>query len=816
VKSLFLPALRLFRSSPGFCAAAVATLALGIGANAAVFSVARAVLLSPPAFARPDRVVALWERNPREGDEENPPSASDFDDWRRGTRSFERLALVDARLEFNLAEGGQPERVNGAAVDPALFEVVGVTAARGRTFDPAEREPGRDGVVLLSDGLWNARFGRDPSVVGRRIAMDGASRTVVGIMPAGFVFPADAGTFGNAAPPPRPALWVPLALPPAQRAQRSSHWLLAFGLLRPGVSAQRAGAEVSAIQSAIAASHPADYVGTEVEVVRVVDQAVRSARPALLLLSAAVGFVLLVACANVAGLLLSRSEARRREMAIRRALGAGRARLLGQLLAESLVLALAGAAAGAVLAGWSLPAIRAYLPLEFIGREGVRFDGAALGFTAGLTGVAALLFGLVPALELSAGGRDIADAIGSASRGSTEARRANRLRRALTISQVAIALVLATGAGLLGKSLWRLLAVSPGVDIRGVETAELTLAPVPYAARTDRARFVRDVVGRLAADPAVAAAGATTQLPLSGENMNFAIAIEGRPENPGEFPSADVRAVTPGYFAAVSIPIVRGRLFRPEEGAATPHVAVVNETLIRKYFPRRDPIGRRITLGVNSFEATIVGIVRDVREIRLDLRANEQVYVLYEQAPFWRSLRLVVRAARGSNPVVLAPAIREAVHALDAGQAVAAVRPLEQIVAGSVAQPKLRAALVGAFGAIALALAAIGLYGLLAYSVARRTREIGVRMALGARPTEVLRLFVSEGLGLALAGVAAGLAGSLALSRLLSSFLFAVAPADPAALGAATLLLLVVAAAASAIPAFRASRIDPLAALRSE
>ena len=806
-------ALRVFRASPGFAATAVATLALGIAANTAVFSVVRAVLLRSPAFARPERVVALWEKNPRESDEENPPSAPDFDEWVRGSRSFERLALVDARLEFNLAEGGRPERVAGAAADPALFELLGVSAARGRTFDAAEGQTGRDGVVLLSDALWAARFARDPSIVGRSIAMDGGTRTVVGVMPPGFVFPADAGTFANAAPPPTPGLWVPLALAPAQRAQRSSHWLLAFGLLRAGVTRERAAAEVSSIQAAISRAHPADYVGTEVEIVRVIEQAARPARPALLLLSAAVGFVLLVACANVAGLLLARSAARRREMAIRSALGAGRSRLVRQLLAESLVLALAGAAAGALLAAWALPAVRAALPLEFAGREGVRVDAAVLGFTAALASAAALLFGLAPALELSAG-RDLTEGLGSSSRGSTEGRRAKRLRDALTVSQVAIALVLVTGAGLLGKSLWRLLAVPPGVEVRGVETAEATLAPVPYGARADRARFVHDVVSRLARSPGVEAAGVTTQLPLSGENMNFAIEVEGSPARPGEFPSADVRAVTPGYFAALSIPPIRGRLFGSEDGPATPHVAVINEELARKHFPGRDPLGRRVRLGVNSFEATVVGIVRDVREVRLDRRANEQVYVLYEQAPFWRSLRLVARAARGVDPAILAPAIREAVRATDAGQAVAAVRPLADVVAGSVAQPRLRASLVGAFGAIALALAAIGLYGLLSYSVARRTREIGVRMALGARASEVLRLFVSEGLTLGLAGVLVGLAGALALSRALSGFLFAVDPADPAALGGASALLLAVAAAACALPALRAARTDPREALR--
>jgi predicted permease len=809
-------AFRLFRASPGFSAVAVATLAIGIGVNASVFSLVRGALLKPASFAEPDRVVALWERNPKQGYDENPPSAPNFEDWRRATRSFERLALADAQRRVNLADGGRPERVAATAAEPELFPLLGVSAALGRTFDASEAEAGRDAVVLLSDSLWSSRFRRDPWIVGHDITVDGRSRTVVGVMPRGFAFPADAGAVGNAPPPPAPGLWIPLALSASERAQRSSHSLLAFGLLKPGVTPAAAAADLSAIQAEIERSHPSDYVGSEVEVIRVVDQAARPVRPVLVLLSAAVGFVLLVACANIAQLLIARGAARRREMAIRSALGAGRSRLVAQLWTESLLLAGAGALAGLAIAALAVPSLKPLLPAEFARPEAIRIDPVVLLFTLVLASLSAVLFGLVPAFGVATRGANLGDALAESSRGAVESRRSKRLRGILTVTQIALALMLAAGATLMSKSLVRLLRVAPGIDARGVETAEVTLPSSPYATRADRARFFRDVLARLASAPGVAAAGMTTQLPLSGENMNFAIEIEGRATRSSEFPSADLRAVSPGYFAALSIPLVRGRLFSPSDGADSPHVVVVNEALVRKYYPGLDPLGRRVVLGVNGFDARIVGVVRDVHQVSLETPAHEEAYVLYEQAPFWTTARLVARAAADGRAESLAPAIREAVAATDSRQAVAAIGPLDAVVARSVAQPRLRAGLVGLFGVIALALAALGLYGLLSWSVARRTREIGVRMALGARPGEVLRLVVGEGLVLAAAGVAAGLAGSLALSSLLARFLFGVGSADPGALGGAVALLLLVAVAASAIPAVRASRIDPMAALRSE
>ncbi|MFN2632864.1 MAG: ABC transporter permease [Thermoanaerobaculia bacterium] len=812
MKQDFRYAVRTLARSPGFAIAAIATLALGIGANTAVFSIVRAVLLRPPGFPEPDRVVLLWEKNPKQGYEDNPPSAANFQDWRRGARAFESLALVDGQRQFNLAENGRPERVAGAAAGADLFRVLRVAPGLGRAFDGSEETPGKDGVVVLGDALWRSRFHADPAIVGRDLSIDGRPRTVVGVMPPGFVFPGESGAIGGGAPPPDAKLWVPLALSPSEWSQRSSHFLRAVGRLRPGVALPAAAREMTSLQARIERDHPDDYVGSEVRAVPVHTQAVGALRPVLWMLLAAVAFVLLIACANIAHLLLARAASRQKEMAIRTALGAARGRIFRQLAIESGPLALTGAIAGVVLATWALAALRPLLPPELPGIESIRVDAAVLAFTLLVSLATGLLFGLAPALNLAR--PNLGDALAEGGRGGADGRRGRRLRDALVVGQMALALLLSVGAALMTRSLLRLESVSSGFDSRGVMTAELTLPKSPYATRVDRARFFTSLVERLRAAPGVVSAGMTTALPLSGENMNFALEVAGRPKRSGEFPSADLRAVDSGYFAALRIPLRGGRLFSAADGPESPHVMVINEALAARYFPGQDPIGRRLTVGVNNFEGAVVGVVGDVKQVSLEKPAGEEVYVLFSQAPFWPTARLVVRTA--GDPAALGPRVREEVAALDPAQAVAAVRTLDDVTRRSVAQPRFRAALVGFFGVLALALSAIGLYGVLSYGVSRRRREIGIRMALGAGSGRVVRMVLSQGLVLAGIGLSAGAVAAFATTRLLSSFLFGVSPTDPLTFAGAGVVLLAVAAIACYLPARRAARIDPGIALRQE
>ncbi len=805
-------ALRTLTASPGFAIAAIVTLALGIGANTAVFSIVRAALLRAPGFAQPERVVWLWEKNAKQGYEENPPAAANFDEWRRSARSFERLALVDARRQFNLAENGPPERVSGAAAGAQMFRVLGVAPALGRAFDASEEAAGRDGVVVLGDSLWRRRFHGDRSVVGRELSIDGRPRTVLGVMPPGFVFPGESGALRGGAPPPDAEMWVPLALSPSEWSQRSSHFLRVVGRLRAGVPLERAARELSLLQARIEREHPDEYVGSEVRILPVQEQAAGGFGPALWILLASVALVLGIACANIAHLLLARAASRRKEMAIRTALGAARGRILRQLAVESGTLSLAGGVAGVLLAAWALDILRPLLPPELPGLASLRIDAAVLAFTLVISVATGILFGLAPALELSR--TAVGEALAEGGRGGAEGRRSRRLRDILVVGQLAVALLLSVFAALMTESLLRLQRVSPGFDARGVLTAELTLPKSPYASRVDRSRFFGSLVERLREVPGVLSAGLTTALPLSGENMNYAIEVQGRAKPAGEFASADLRAVDSGYFTALKIPLRRGRLFSAADGPDAPHVLLINEALAKRYFPAQDPLGRRLTLGINGFEGAVVGVVADVKQVVLEKPAHEEAYVLFSQAPFWPTARLVVRTA--GDPLAVAPRLREEVRALDPAQAVAAVRPLDEVTGRSIAQPRFRAALAGSFGVLALSLAAIGLYGVLSYGVSRRRREIGIRMALGAGEGQVVRLVVSRGLLLAGIGLAAGALAALAATRLLSSFLFGVSTTDPGAFLGTSALLIGVAALARYLPARRAARIDPGAALRQD
>ena len=805
--------LRMLLKKPGFTALAIVTLALGIGANTAIFSVVNAVLLRPLQFPEPERLVTLWERNPKQGYEENVASPPNFVEWRQQSRAFERISAFTFDAKFNLSGDERPEPVQGTRVSADLFATLGVDPVRGRLFLPQEEEPGRDQVAILGYGLWSRRFGGDPRIVGRPITVDGRSLTVVGVMPRGFDFPGGTGIVLDSFSNPPAELWIPLALDPKDLAQRSNHWLQAIGRLRPGVTIEQAGAEMDAIERGIEEHNPKDYVGSGVKLVPLYDQVVGGVRPALLILLGAVGFVLLMACGNVANLLLVRATARQREMSIRAALGATRAALVRQLLIESLLLAACGGAAGALLALWGLDALAAMIP-QSIPRSGdIGVDGRVLGFTLIISILAALLFGLAPALHASRG--NLTDALQEGSRGSAGGLHRNRLRNGLVVSEIALALVLLIGAVLTIQSFVRLRRVSPGFNPRNVLTMELSLPRLRYPRGAERGAFVQRLVEEVTNLPGVESAGVVTHLPLAGGSMNYALTVEGYASpDPAKALSAEYRAVSPGYFAAMGIRLIRGRPFTDRDTAAAPHVLIVNEAVERRYFGDQDALGRKLTLGFDGWTGEIVGVIRDVRHTALDAGVLDEVYGPYAQTPFWPFMSLALRT-RG-DPLALAAAVRQRVLTIDRDQAVARVRTMERVLAESVAQPDFRMRLLSLFGLMALVLATVGVYGVMSYTVTERMREIGVRMALGAQRRDVLRLVLEKGMRLTLAGVAVGLAGAFVLARVLQGLLFGTSATDVRTFTCVALALAAVGLLACWLPARRATRVDPAVALRYE
>jgi putative ABC transport system permease protein len=796
-----------------FMATAMLTLAIGIGASTAIFSVVNAVELRPLPFRDPEALVMLWERDPAEGYERNAVAPPNFLDWQQRSRAFALMAAFSPGETFNLAGDAQPERVEGARVSATVFDVLGVTPALGRAFLADDERPGAERVALLSHDLWVRRYGADPGVVGRTISINGAPSTVVGVMPAGFEFPGGTGAVLGGSSNPRARVWVPLALTANELGQRSNHWLQVVARLGPGVSVEQAAAEMDAVERRIHEEHPDDYVGSQVTIDRLSDQVAGGVRAPLGLLLTAVVCVLLIGCVNVANLLLARAPTRRQEIAIRTALGASRRRVLRQLLTESVLLALGGGALGLALAGVGLRVLTQALPADFPRLGEIAIDGRVLGVTLGVCVLTGLLFGLAPAYAAST--TDLVGGLKEGGRSSATGVAGSRTRSVLVVIEIALAVVLVTCAALTARSFVRLRQVDPGFDPGKVLTAEISLSPATYPTRARRAEFVARIVDAAERLPAARAVGAVTSLPLSGNNMNFAFDVEGRPTTAdGRSPSADLRAVTPGYFAAMGIRVLRGRVFSRADDANAPPVLVVNETLARHYFPGEDPIGKRAKLGVNNFTGEIVGVVEDVRHGGLAAEVHEEVYCPYAQTPFWPTMTIVVKC--DGDPAALAGPLRDQVLALDAEQPLAKVRTMEQVLADSVAAPRLRAGLLAMFGGVALVLAALGIYGVASYAVAQRRHEIGVRVALGAERRDVLRLVLGKGIGLTLVGLAVGLAASLGLARTISSLLYGVSPFDPLTFVGTPLVLFVVAVLANYVPARRATRVDPLVALRDE
>ncbi|MGI9105206.1 MAG: ABC transporter permease [Pyrinomonadaceae bacterium] len=800
--------LRMLWKNRGFTVVAVFALALGIGANTAIFSVVNTVLLRPLPFVQPEQLLVLWGAEQGGGEQQRHVSSyPDFRDLRDQTGS---LAYVSAygRNGSTLAGDDEPEQISGAMVSADLFPLLGVGPALGRVFTREEDQPDGPRVIVLGYGLWQRRFGSDPKIIGRELQISGRSTTVVGVMPSGFKFPTDAE---------RSDYWMPLASDATAATRlnnRGSHFLRIVGRLRPGVTLEGAQAELTTVASRLEQQYPETNTGLGVRLVSLHEDLVGRVRPALLVLLGAVGFVLLIACANVANLLLARAAARTREMAIRTALGASRWRVIRQLLTESLLLSLVGGGVGLLLALWGIDLLVGVSPADIPRAREIALDGRVLAFTVMVSLLTGIFFGLAPALHASK--TNLNESLKEGSRGSTEGLRSNRVRSLLIVSEVALSLVLLVGAGLLIKSFLRLQQVDPGFKSKNVLTLNLSLPRIKYPEPERQKIFFREALGRMKSLPGVESIGAVNILPLSGNNRSNSFAIVGQPKPvPGQEPEADSRVISPDYFSALGIPLSRGRAFTQRDTQTTPLVLVVNETFARRFFPGAEALGQRVVIDDDENKAReIVGVVGDVRHEGLDSPPEPEYYEPYQQTPE-RSMTFVARTNL-NNPSALGGALRDALKSMDEDLYVPGMKTMDELRAGSVAERRFSTLLLGVFAGVALLLAAVGIYGVMAYSVMRRTHEIGLRIALGAQAADVLKLVVGQGMFLALVGVVVGLAASFALTRVMANLLYEVSATDPLIFAGIALLLAGVAFIACYIPARRATKVDPMIALRYE
>jgi putative ABC transport system permease protein len=797
---------RTLWKSPGFTLVAVVALALGIGANTAIFSVVDAVLLRALPYRHASRLMLVWEHKRTSANPHNVANPGNFLDWRDQAQSFDDMAaFVDVR--FNLTGTGAPVEIPGQVSTGNLFALLGADAQLGRTYTVADEEPGRSDVVVLSHSLWQRQFGGDPAIVGKSITMNGRAVTVLGVMPANFKWFIKENSLSG-----KPAeVWTPNRW--ANR-QRSGRFLSVVGRLKPGVSPAQAQAEMDTIAGRLEQQYVDFNTGWDVKLVPVREQLAGEIKPALMILLGAVAFVLLVACANVANLMLARAAARQKEIAIRTALGAGRWRVMRQLLTESVLLALVGGAFGLLLALWGVDALVALSPKNLISGDEVGLSLPVLGFTFGVSLLTGVVFGLWPAFE--AARSDPHEALKEAGRSYTGSPRSRRARGAFVVAEVALALVLLVGAGLLMKSFLRLQAINPGFAPQNVLTMRVLLPRTKYPDDAKKVAFFRQAVERMRTLPGVVSAATVDTVPFAGLGSATSFAIEGQPAPAaGDSPVTDVRIIDEHYFDTMNIPVVRGRAFTPEEATAERKTVIVNETLARKYFPGQDPIGQRIAVNMKEENEPneIVGVVGDARYSKLETEARAMVYWTHPQLAS-SAMTLVLRTA--GDPLSVSAAAQREIQALDREQPVADVRTMESWIDESVARARFGTTLLNLFAAVALVLAAVGLYGVMAYSVTQRTHEIGIRMALGAQPRDILRMVVGQGLVLTLIGVALGLVAAFGLTRLLGSLLYGVSATDPVVFAGLSVLLAAVALAASYIPARRATKVDPMVALRYE
>jgi putative ABC transport system permease protein len=792
-------ALRQLIKAPSFTIVAIITLALGIGACTAIFSVVNTVLLRPLDYPDPDRMVMIRETQLPQFPEfsVSPPN---YLDWEKQTKSYEYIAAYTGAT-LNLTGEGEPQRLVGIKATAHYFGAMGIKPILGRMFLPEEDAMGKNHVVVLSYGFWQRVFGGARDIVGRAIQLNGEPYQVVGVAPAGgLTTKVDA--------------WTPMAFTPKETANdaRGGHYINVIGRLKPGVTFRQAKAELEVIAKQLAVQYPDPQKGWGIFMMPMQDYMVRDVKPVLYTLLGAVGCVLLIACANLANLLLARATARHREISIRAALGAGRGRLVRQLLTESVVLALCGGIAGMILARWGLDALLALAPTSLPRISEIHLDTGVLLFSLGLSVVTGLVFGIAPAWL--AARADVNEALKQGTRGSTEGGARGRLRGALVVIEVTFALVLLGGAGLLTRSFMQLANVDPGFIPENATLMRLSLPQKKYAQPEQQTAFANGLLEQVKNLPGVQAAGITHSMPLVGDYV-LTFNIEGRPAiDPADLPSTNYYAVTPGYFRAMGIRVVRGRIFTPQDDAKAPRIAIINETMARQFFPNEDPIGKRINIstGPDAWRE-IVGIVGDIKQYGVDKATSAQAYEPFAQVPF-SSINVVIRT--NGSPAALLGALRPAVYAVDKDQPVGIIRPLEEIMADSIARQRFAMLLLTVFSVVALVIAAVGIYGVMAYNVVQRTGEFGIRMALGAQQGDVLRLVLTQGGKLIGLGLVVGLLATLAASRAMGSMLFNTSAYDPLTLATITLVLGSVALVACFFPANRATKVNPIEALRTE
>jgi putative ABC transport system permease protein len=800
--------LRILTRSPVFTIISLVTLALGIGANTAMFSLVDAILLKPLPYKDPDRLTMLWEKPP--GSERNSVSIANYLDWRDQNQVFEQMCAVTGG-SVNLSGADEPEELPGRRVSANYFGLLGIKAFIGRTFLPDEDQPGNDKVAVISHRLWQRRFGADRNLVGNNVTLDGEKYTIIGVLAPDSSFDR---TFAE--------IWIPFAIDPT-RITREVHFLNVMARLKPGVSMAQARANMDSIARSIAEQFPKTNAGWGVTIDPLRDRLLGSqTRRTALIFFGAVGFVLLIACANVANLTLARGLSRQKEVAVRAALGASSSRLVRQFLTENIFTALIGGGFGVLLSIWFEKLLIAALPPFTLPDEAnVAIDSRALMFALGVSVLTGFIFGLAPALQ--AARPNLNETLKEGGRGGTASRARHRLRGLLVVCEVALALVLLVGAGLLVRSFWRVLNVDPGFEPSNVLSMRVSLPRKRYPKAGSVAAFYLDAVRRIETLPGVEGAALAQSLPLLGWNFGMPFNIEGRPAvADSERPSAHYQMVSPDYFSTMGITVARGRAFAESDTSMSTRVAIINQVMAQRYFPDEDPLGNHLIIdglvpGVPGLAPAvsweIVGVISNVRESGLDEEQSPEVYVPFAQSP-WGSTYLVVKTS--GDPLFMAAGVQNEIRTIDKDQPVTELKSMDQIVAESVAGRRFGTSLLGIFAAVALLLSAIGIYGVISYSVTQRTHEIGIRMALGAQRRHVVRLIVGHGMFLSAIGVGAGLVGAFALTRLMSTLLFEVSATDPITFALIALLLAGVAFFASYLPARRATRIDPVIALRYE